>query len=58
MINLFAVGTRLEEVKLLEKYSSSIVEQSLGNHQVICYGEILPALKYFCDFTGVELIKI
>lgn len=34
------------------------IEQSLGNHQVICYGDILPALKYFCDFTGVELIKI
>lgn len=34
------------------------IEQSLGNHQVICYGDLLPALKYFCDFTGVELIKI
>jgi len=34
------------------------IEQSLGNHQVICYGDITPELKYFCDFTGVEFIEL
>lgn len=34
------------------------IENSLGNHQVICYGDIIPELNYFCEFTGVELVKI
>ena len=34
------------------------VEQSLGNHHVIVYGNLLQELKYFCSFSDVKLLLI
>ncbi|MDZ7766538.1 MAG: hypothetical protein U5K00_19290 [Melioribacteraceae bacterium] len=34
------------------------IETAMGNHQVIVYGNIIRELEYFCDFSGVELIRI
>lgn len=34
------------------------MNNTLGNHHVIVYGNLLQELEYFCDFTGVELIRI
>ncbi len=34
------------------------IDESLGNHQVIAYGNILSELKYFCENSGIELVII
>lgn len=34
------------------------MNKTFGNHHVIVYGNLIPQLEYFCDFTDVELIKI
>lgn len=34
------------------------VDSTFGNHHVIAYGNILPELKYFCDLSDIELIRI
>ena len=34
------------------------VEQSLGNHHVIVYGNLLQEMKYFCSFSDVKLLLI
>ncbi|MCO6474951.1 MAG: hypothetical protein PHW27_00055 [Melioribacteraceae bacterium] len=49
---------RTQAVIKIEADLEKWIENALGNHQVICYGDIIPALNYFCEFTGVELVKI
>lgn len=34
------------------------IENSVGNHQIILYGNITEELKDFCKFTGVQLILL
>lgn len=34
------------------------MENTFGNHHVITYGNLIPVLEYFCDLTGLELVKI
>jgi L-fucose isomerase-like protein len=34
------------------------LENSLGNHNIILYGNLTEELKDFCKFTGVELVSI
>jgi len=34
------------------------VENSLGNHQVLAYGNLTPLLIDFCRFKGIELVTI
>lgn len=48
---------RTQAVIQIEGSVEEWVESSLGNHQIIVYGDITPELKYFCDFSGVEFLK-
>jgi hypothetical protein len=34
------------------------MENSLGNHQVLAYGNLMPLLIDFCGFKGIELMTI
>lgn len=45
------------EVKL-DGNVQDFIEKSLGNHQILAYGDLKPLLKDFCVFKGIEPITI
>jgi L-fucose isomerase-like protein len=45
------------EIKL-EGRVEDLVAKALGNHQVLAYGKLKPALLDFCRFKGIEPIVI
>lgn len=34
------------------------IDSAMGNHQVIVYGNVIHELKYFCNFSGIELLEL
>lgn len=49
---------RTQAVIKIEGDVEEWMNETFGNHHVIVYGNLIPQLEHFCDFTDVELIKI
>jgi len=49
---------RTQAIIKIEGNVEEWIENSLGNHQVICYGDVVPAITSFCEYTGIELVEI
>jgi L-fucose isomerase-like protein len=49
---------RTQAVIKIEGDVEEWMNKTFGNHHVIVYGNLIPQLEHFCDFTDVELIKI
>jgi L-fucose isomerase-like protein len=47
---------RTQAIIKLDGDVSNWLDNSLGNHQVIVYGNILEKLKVFCRLSDIELV--
>lgn len=49
---------RAQAVVRLEGDVEEFIQESLGNHHILTYGDLISELQSFCDFKGIEPILV